>query len=57
MVVIGFEERVYGPVTEGEMVEVCVAVLSGAVGTTVNVTYTSSDATATGKSFTILIIL
>ena len=48
-VVIGFEETFYGPVTESEMVEVCLAVLSGAVGTVITIAYSSSDATANGK--------
>ena len=48
-VVIGFEERFYGPLTESEMVEVCLAVLSGAVGTVINVGYSSFDGTANSK--------
>ena len=47
--VIGFEETFYGPLTESEMVEVCLAVFSGTVGTVINVAYSSSDATADGK--------
>ena len=47
--VIGFEERFYGPLTESEMVEVCLAVLSGAVGTVINVRYSSFDGTANSK--------
>ena len=48
-VVIGFEERFYGPLTESEMVEVCLAVLRGAVGTVINVEYSSFDGTANSK--------